>query len=169
MIEKTLSDPERISHNVLQCIESGVIVDFSLGQFTGVMSPVIFANKAALVRKLPSKMLTMYPNPLHEVEGQIARDEMIASRSHVEVPDYAPAKFALRVVSACRGARLTAGKPSFCSNCFGEAPVLRQCSVCHRVSYCGIPCQRLHWKTHKPHCVASPPTALKAGEVQGHS
>jgi hypothetical protein len=34
-----------------------------------------------------------------------------------------------------------------------ESP-LKSCSACKKVSYCNQACQKAHWKTHKPVCVA---------------
>lgn len=29
-----------------------------------------------------------------------------------------------------------------------------KCAKCKQVSYCGPECQKIHWKSHKPHCCA---------------
>ena len=144
----SLGDPLRVSHNALQCTESGVVVDFSLGQFTGVMNPVVYPNKQAFISKLPSDVLAFYSSPQSEIDGQNARDESTAAKS----PDLSPKKFAKRVVHSCKAVLAAAGRTGFCDHCFGEVPKLLSCSQRRRVSYCGVPCQRLHWKQHKAQC-----------------
>lgn len=38
-----------------------------------------------------------------------------------------------------------------CTAC-GEPLADKRCSACKSVQYCGAPCQKLHWSTHKRHC-----------------
>ncbi|KAH8042221.1 hypothetical protein HPB51_021305 [Rhipicephalus microplus] len=38
-----------------------------------------------------------------------------------------------------------------CTAC-GEPQADKRCSACKSVQYCGVPCQKLHWFTHKRHC-----------------
>ncbi|KAH7955806.1 hypothetical protein HPB52_003899 [Rhipicephalus sanguineus] len=38
-----------------------------------------------------------------------------------------------------------------CTAC-GEPQADKRCSACKSVQYCGAPCQKLHWFTHKRHC-----------------
>ena len=44
-----------------------------------------------------------------------------------------------------------------CFNCQteGRAPPLRKCTQCEIAYYCGKTCQKGHWKTHKPACIAA--------------
>merc|ERR1712100_52847 len=41
-----------------------------------------------------------------------------------------------------------------------------QCSRCRSVHYCGVACQRAHWKEHKPDCQAPSETTFKVDEDQ---
>ncbi|ESO83552.1 hypothetical protein LOTGIDRAFT_222617 [Lottia gigantea] len=38
-----------------------------------------------------------------------------------------------------------------CATC-GERNAVKSCSVCKYLQYCGQPCQKLHWSTHKKFC-----------------
>jgi hypothetical protein len=43
---------------------------------------------------------------------------------------------------------------SKCANCRKVGVELQHCARCKGVMYCGIHCQKLHWKAgHKMHCV----------------
>ena len=42
--------------------------------------------------------------------------------------------------------------PPPCANC--AAPAKHNCARCKAAPYCGAPCQRAHWRAHKPLCVA---------------
>ena len=46
------------------------------------------------------------------------------------------------------------GEEDKCSYCKCYKDHLRKCSRCKLVQYCNQDCQRNHWKTHKPHCIA---------------
>ena len=39
-----------------------------------------------------------------------------------------------------------------CTYCMVKLSKVMTCSSCHNVSYCGIECQRKHWKVHKSSC-----------------
>ncbi len=41
-----------------------------------------------------------------------------------------------------------------CLSCNSSAPRF-QCSRCNAAAYCNAECQRAHWKTHKPDCLAA--------------
>jgi hypothetical protein len=45
---------------------------------------------------------------------------------------------------------------SACAKCGAQAGApgvqLRKCSACGNASYCGVQCQRAHWRQHKPQC-----------------
>jgi hypothetical protein len=45
---------------------------------------------------------------------------------------------------------------SACAKCGAQAGApgvqLRKCSACGKASYCGVQCQRAHWRQHKPRC-----------------
>ncbi|KAJ1445681.1 hypothetical protein M885DRAFT_549181 [Pelagophyceae sp. CCMP2097] len=155
-VETLLENPPRLSHNMLRCPDTGVCVDFSLGQYAGAMNPGVYRDKSAFARMLPSQVLGLFPSPQSDIDSQVARDETEAAKS----PDHLPAKFALRVVRGCE-ASATVGATPFCDNCFGHAPSLKRCTRCKRASYCSEPCQRLHWKAHKGACAgaANPPAA----------
>ena len=39
-----------------------------------------------------------------------------------------------------------------CSYCSQHSDILKKCSRCRLVQYCGRECQKKHWNTHKSHC-----------------
>ncbi|KAF9040031.1 hypothetical protein BJ165DRAFT_1351413 [Panaeolus papilionaceus] len=39
-----------------------------------------------------------------------------------------------------------------CPNVESKVAEYKRCGECHLVSYCGVDCQKQHWKTHKPAC-----------------
>jgi hypothetical protein len=41
------------------------------------------------------------------------------------------------------------------------------CSRCHAAFYCGAPCQRAHWRAHKPGCAAAAPAPTAAAQGGG--
>ena len=41
--------------------------------------------------------------------------------------------------------------PPPCANC--AAPAKEICARCKAAPYCGAPCQKAHWRAHKPLCV----------------
>ena len=53
-----------------------------------------------------------------------------------------------------------------CSLCRkqGRSPPLRRCTKCEVAYYCGKACQRAHWKSHKPACIAA--VAAKAEDAR---
>ncbi|XP_064459857.1 ankyrin repeat and MYND domain-containing protein 2-like [Ornithodoros turicata] len=61
-----------------------------------------------------------------------------------------------------------------CTTC-GEPKAEKRCASCKSVQYCGPPCQRLHWFTHKKHCARlgteykKQMEALRQEEVQPQS
>lgn len=42
-----------------------------------------------------------------------------------------------------------------CGNCGTRGVKLLRCSRCKKMPYCGAQCQKTHWKSHKPQCVAA--------------
>jgi len=40
-----------------------------------------------------------------------------------------------------------------CAHCGKQKAVMKRCSVCKQVSYCGAECQKAGWKKHKKACV----------------
>lgn len=41
-----------------------------------------------------------------------------------------------------------------CANSCGKTERLQKCAGCSVISYCSKPCQKLHWKSHKPLCAS---------------
>ncbi|KAG9031694.1 hypothetical protein FRB95_002433 [Tulasnella sp. JGI-2019a] len=41
-----------------------------------------------------------------------------------------------------------------CGSPGGPGHVLKACIACHKVLYCNVACQKLHWKEHKEECYA---------------
>ena len=47
-----------------------------------------------------------------------------------------------------------------CANCGKSTKETKRCP-CKTVSYCGVACQRAHWKQHKASCTAPRPSSSK--------
>lgn len=141
-------------HNMLRCSSTGVIVDFSLGQFTGSMSPRVYGSMEEFLSFIPGMVLEHRKTPSEDIQSQLARDRrpLVAMIS----PDALPEKFAQRVVKAYQNQNV------YCSNCFGIASsgsTLFRCSRCRRNMYCSKVCQKLHWSEHKSECSSSSPSS----------
>lgn len=147
-VEAIQGYPPHCSHNVLQCKNTGVIVDIALGQFLGTMQTYIFQNQAAFEAKLPGKLLYINPTTEGAIQEQFDRDS--AAYRMQASPDCVPERFWKRLVKSIQE------DPPYCANCKGVATTtstpLKRCTGCKKVFYCGRDCQKLHWKYHKVSC-----------------
>jgi len=56
-----------------------------------------------------------------------------------------------------------------CSQCGTQGGLLKRCSMCRQVAYCGVECQRAAFRQHKKTCVPPPPSALWTAAAEGFS
>lgn len=131
-------------HTVLMCRSTGAVVDLSIGQFIGSMSPRIFPSIDAFVKVLPGQIVhTAFPCSPESIQMQIDRD------STLPVP-FRPSRFATRVLESVRENK------RYCAQCLGVASAgrfLSTCSKCKTSFYCSKHCQVLHWRgSHKSDC-----------------
>lgn len=140
--------------NIVCCSEraTGCIVDLSMGQFTGTMTPYIFRNWNEFRSVIPGEVVHVHPFPREELGFQLI-NLTINAHTQPQSPDSDPRRFALRVIQSL------SEKKIYCYKCFGVAtqkrPLLK-CSRCKKALYCSKECQTLHWKeVHKDECVNS--------------
>jgi len=138
------------SHNFLKCKISGIIVDLSLGQFTGTMTPLVFGSMEEYLPAIPGDVLHVEACPQNVVDEQLKLDS--ASWKREASPGSVPSAFAKRVVRCA----FNGEQHPHCFHCFGTAsPALKRCTRCGVALYCSKHCQILHWKMHKKECVPS--------------
>ena len=139
-----------LTHNVLICDKTKVVIDFSVGQFTGDMAqPRVYANVDEMEKSgaFPGPVLSVRPSPRASIDGQIGRERSLAL-AYPFLPDKQPERFAKRVVSSIRR-----GWEGICRECFGASTSLKICTRCRRVKYCGKHCQKRAWRReHKYNC-----------------
>eukprot|EP00978_Attheya_sp_CCMP212_P042461 scaffold258989_cov51-Attheya_sp.AAC.1 len=137
-------------HTVLKCALTGVIIDLTLGQFTGTMTPYVFPSLDKFISVLPGDFVHTHPCSEDSIQKQIVRDEAFLKMS----PDATPRLFALRVMQSLRE------KKPFCCKCrcpsSSKKVKLMKCSRCKEAKYCSKECQVLHWReAHKNACQVS--------------
>ena len=141
VVEALSGHPPHCNHNALKCRDTGVIIDLSLGQFTGCMLPMVFANEDEFEAAVPGEVVQIFPCPQKDIDEQIKRDNS-AFRARIS-SDCLPAKFTKRVFRSWSENKL------FCGHCLGIASArctMKRCSRCHEVTYCSKSCQSMHWK-----------------------
>jgi hypothetical protein len=62
------------SHNALKCRETGVVIDLSIGQFTGTLIPHVFKDENAWTAAIPGQVITVFKTSESDIQGQIERD-----------------------------------------------------------------------------------------------
>lgn len=148
-------------HTVISCQQAGCIVDVSIGQFQGTMSPKIFEDISTFKQELSGNVVHLFPCSLADMNRQIEIDSA-AWKSKIS-PDSIPTRFSRRVLESLSRCR----DESFCRNCLGvatsvERRQLQRCSACGIASYCGKDCQVLHWRVHKKYCFKKRGTTKEA-------
>lgn len=138
-------------HTILKCSATGAIVDMTLGQFTGTVTPRVFKNTASFVSAIPGTRVGLFPCSEESIQQQIARDESLARLS----PDAVPRLFALRVIRSLQEEKTLCWK-CLCPPTSSQRGKLMQCSRCKEATYCSKECQVLSWKEgHKEACLAA--------------
>ncbi len=131
-------------HNVLVCKESGCVIDFSIGQFTGKI------NEQYIYPDIES-ICNMFSTPVSHgkcssslIEVQNNRDQML-SDWHKTPPPLKLSRIAVQ--------RMLNGWSSICRGCYGTSLKLKKCSKCKTVMFCGVKCQKRKWAEHRPTCL----------------
>lgn len=91
--------PPLCSHSMFKCRPSGVVVDLSLGQFTGDMMPKVFRSVEDYRSRFPGDIVHVAVVSKQGIDHQVHRDEDAARKIS---PDSESIKFARRVVNAFR-------------------------------------------------------------------
>lgn len=138
------------SHNALKCRETGVVIDLSIGQFTGTLIPHVFKDENEWTAAIPGQVITVFKTSESDIQGQIERDNA-PWRARVS-PDATPQRFSRRVLQSFEA------RKQYCCHCLGVASVgcvLKRCSQCQQAYFCSRNRQVLHWKIHKKACRAA--------------
>ncbi|KAL7528214.1 hypothetical protein ACHAXR_002329, partial [Thalassiosira sp. AJA248-18] len=148
VVEALSGYPPHCNHNALKCRKTGAVIDFSLGQYIGSMSPIVFDNEDAFAAAIPGEVGRIFPCPQKDIDEQIKRDNA-AFKSRAS-PDSLSSAFTKRVL------RSWGESKQFCGHCLGTASAgsaMKRCSRCRTAAYCGKVCQTIHWKKgHKLEC-----------------
>ncbi|GMI50093.1 hypothetical protein ScalyP_jg6515 [Parmales sp. scaly parma] len=145
------------THNILVCRATGAIVDFSAGQFTGVMEqPHYYPSVEAMVSAgaFPGRVLNVAKSPRNQISEQLSRDAELADNPIYRrvIPDKKLSRFT-RIVTKNMLRGWHVGNNGICRVCFGASSALLTCGQCKQVAYCGTACQKRHWaKEHKHSC-----------------
>ena len=149
------------SHQFLRCEETGVVVDFSFGQFTGGRDfPHFFASVDELEARVRAEGFDFIHSeqcPQDEVVEQMDRDKITARAHRRQVPGKNFDKFAEQAA-----ANMLGGWENICIECDGTSENLKRCARCKAVLYCGVLCQGRHWKREHKKCCG---TASAASDV----
>ena len=140
------------SHNNLQCSDSGMIFDPTLGQLTGSMKPATFLSSESFARGFCGEIVHFVDAPGNDVQDQKQRDVKMAAMSRK--PASHPKRIAKRVVDIFLSDE-SDSVARYCTHCLGKAAdgkKLLRCARCNRCYYCSKYCQSLDWKSHKTVC-----------------
>ena len=109
------------SHNFLRCRKTGSVVDFSLGQLTGTMTPRAYSSMEEFLAGVPYDVLDVGQSSDGDIEGQLGRDREAGSMAS---PESVPDRFAERVLRAFQS------EVPCCAKCFGIASLgSRTCPI----------------------------------------
>lgn len=143
------------SHNTLECSETGIVVDPTLGQLTFSMKLHVFPNVEQYISQYKGEIVRIFDSPYEDIERQ--KQMNIKEVTIHKDPQIHPVKIAKRVVSVFLNSS-DGGRSTYCSSCLGIASLgsrLLRCSKCKGAHYCSKTCQLLDWKEHKEVCQAS--------------
>ena len=141
------------SHNNLECLDTGMIFDQTLGQLSGSMKPAIFSTEDSFRKEFVGEVMHYMDSPGNDIQEQKQRDIHIAAMN--KKPTSHPKRIAKRVVDLFLCGECEE-ESRYCANCLGIAAVgskLLRCTRCKRISYCSKHCQILDWKSHKLVCI----------------
>ena len=62
-------------HNILKCASTGIVVDLTLGQFTGTMKPSVFPDMKSFGEALPGAIQEVHSSSELSIQQQISRDD----------------------------------------------------------------------------------------------
>jgi hypothetical protein len=142
------------SHNNLECSETGMIFDPSLGQLSGQMKPAIFSSQNSFKTEFVGEVTHYFDAREREIQEQKQRDIDSAAMSKKSASH--PKRVAKRVVDMflMEGSDAEANS-MYCTNCLGvsaDGKKLLRCAKCKKMYYCSKDCQILDWKCHKLLC-----------------
>ena len=142
------------SHNNLECSDTGMIFDPTLGQLTGTMKPTTFCKIDSYQKGFVGEVVHYVDSPVQDIQEQKQRDVNIAAMN--KKPTAHPKQIAKRVVDLFLSEDASA---RYCGHCLGAAAdgsKLLRCARCKQICYCSKYCQILDWQSHKMLCLASP-------------
>jgi len=128
VVELQFGTPLHCDHSVLLCQQTGVVVDLSLGQFTGEMKPNVFASLSDFRKHLPGRVIDHFRYEKQAIDEQVARDQDIAKccRGIGAPADLDCTLFAKRWVNAWMQGKY------FCRACCGVAGANQKLLKCNR-------------------------------------
>jgi hypothetical protein len=139
------------SHNMLQCRETGLVFDPTIGQLSGNMQPALFSSLSQYKTEFIGTILQVFD--LHREEIEVQKQQDISLVTMMGKPESHPLRIAERVIDAFISD--DEGQSTYCANCLGQASSgskLLRCGTCKKVFYCSKTCQILAWKLHKEVC-----------------
>ena len=131
------------SHNNLECLDTGMIFDQTLGQLSGSMKPAIFSTEDSFRKEFVGEVMHYMDSPGNDIQEQKQRDIHIAAMN--KKPTSHPKRIAKRVVDLFLCGECEE-ESRYCANCLGIAAVgskLLRCTRCKRISYCSKHCRFL--------------------------
>lgn len=141
-----------ITHQVLICMKTKAVIDFSLGQFTGnINQSHYYSSVEDMINKnvFPGKVISVDLLPLKNCDQIIDAEIYVFNTMCPNILDKHPLQYSKTIVKNC-----IKGWNGICRECSGtNSENLFDCSKCKKVSYCGQICQKRHWKReHKYNC-----------------
>jgi len=99
----------------------------------------------------------IYPlYPAGDIQAQTVNELLMSTSVQPSQPDSTASLQAALLAAAKVGglsASMKYSAPEICSFCGKQGPKkLRKCTGCGKAQYCGIECQKKHWKDHKKDC-----------------
>lgn len=145
------------SHNNLECSDTGMIFDPTLGQLTGSMKPATFATLDLFRKEFVGEVKHYLDCPAEDIHKQKKMDADIAIMN--KKPSALPKGMAKRVVDLFLSGEGDDADTRYCGNCLGTAAdgsKLLRCTRCNKICYCSRYCQVLDWQSHKTYCLGNP-------------
>lgn len=140
-------------HNNLECSDTGMIFDPTLGQRTGSMKPATFLTQDLFRKEFAGEVMHYMDSPQEDIQKQKQLDVNMAAMN--KKPASHPKRIVKRVVDLFLSGEGEA-EARCCANCLGiaaDGSKLLRCTRCKRICYCSKYCQMLDWKYHKMLCL----------------